>query len=650
MGRSVVLGNGSLTVGLNSRGLVHDFYYPHVGQENLTHARLAHHKIGVWVDSVFSWIEDQSWQITANFEDEALVSNITMHNDSLGISMNFVDCVDHEYNVFIRNITLTNHTDQHKNIRLFMHQIFQISAHGRGDSVYFDPEENYIVDYKGNCTLYIYGEDQDRNPFDQYAVGLYMIDGHKGTYVDAEDGELSGSSIEHGSVDSTIRINGSCGPNESKVVNYWIVAADSRYVAKMVHNKVLSETPQKRIEDTRKYWQEWVGKSKSKREVIPEKYKSLTSKSLMLIKVHMDKHGGIIASTDSSIYNFGRDYYSYVWPRDGALAIWPLIKLGYYDEAKKFFMFCRDVLTPQGYMMHKYQPDRSIGSTWHSMVRNGKKELPIQEDETAIVIFMLGQYSEYSGDKEFVDGVYESLIKPSADFISNFIDEQTGLPHASFDLWEEKFLTSTYTTAVVYEALVMASKIAKERPGCIDDAVKWRSVAEKISNGASVFFNTERNALRKGYLLEHDGSLNFDDTLDVSSLYAGIISKVFNEQSVAGTFNVISGELLDISPSGGVCRYENDGYFRTSQAYKGNPWIITTLWMSLYYTSQNSLADAEKYLDWAQKQALQSGALTEQVNPETGEPTSVLPLVWSHAEFINTALAFANKKVASSDH
>jgi GH15 family glucan-1,4-alpha-glucosidase len=36
--------------------------------------------------------------------------------------------------------------------------------------------------------------------------------------------------------------------------------------------------------------------------------------------------------------------------------------------------------------------------------------------------------------------------------------------------------------------------------------------------------------------------------------------------------------------------------------------------------------------------ALPSGVLSEQINPSTGAPLSVTPLVWSHAELINTLL------------
>jgi len=61
MGRPVMLGNGQLTVGLNEQGLVHDFYYPYVGLDNLSTSRSSGHKIGVWVDGKYSWVDDNSW-------------------------------------------------------------------------------------------------------------------------------------------------------------------------------------------------------------------------------------------------------------------------------------------------------------------------------------------------------------------------------------------------------------------------------------------------------------------------------------------------------------------------------------------------------------------------------------------------------------
>src|SRR5258706_14386275 len=101
MGRPVVLSNGQLFVGLDENGLVHDFYYPYVGLENLTNARNSQHKMGVWVDGEFHWIGDGTWDVQVDFESNALVSIITMHSNALQLTLQTQDFIDPEYNAFI---------------------------------------------------------------------------------------------------------------------------------------------------------------------------------------------------------------------------------------------------------------------------------------------------------------------------------------------------------------------------------------------------------------------------------------------------------------------------------------------------------------------------------------------------------------------
>jgi glucoamylase len=52
--------------------------------------------------------------------------------------------------------------------------------------------------------------------------------------------------------------------------------------------------------------------------------------------------------------------------------------------------------------------------------------------------------------------------------------------------------------------------------------------------------------------------------------------------------------------------------------------------------------DAEELIDWVLKRAVSSGALSEQVSPIDSSPVGVTPLVWSHAELINTLLDLQN--------
>lgn len=639
MGRPVILGNGSLTVGLDEYGLVHDFYYPYVGLDNLTTARSLPHKLGVWVDGTFSWVDDDSWQVTVDFSGDALITHVSLEHAKLQLRLEFQDFVDYEFNALCRQLTVHNLADSERQIRIFFHQVFEISRAGRGDTALYVPEGPYLLDYKGRCSLLIYAQAADGTPFDQYSAGNYGIEGKEGTWRDAEDGELSGNAVEHGGVDSVLRVSLSLSPESNQVVDYWLVAADAQFSAEKIHKRLLESGLYDRLEANKRYWREWLSVAAPHIHDLAKAQQQAVRKSLMVIKAHTDRRGGIIASCDSSIYNYGRDYYSYVWPRDGAYAIWPLIRLGYTEEPEKFFSFCRDILHADGYLMHKYQPDRAIGSTWHPLIHGRHSELAIQEDETAIVLYMLGEYYEAGQDKAFIESMYTTFIQPAANFMAEFRDEATKLPHASYDLWEEKFLTSTYTTAITYRGLLTAADFADllEFP---DDAVNWRQAAEEIAANCHVLFDDQRGALRKGFLLQDDGSLQFDNTLDVSSAYGALMfaSQAFGGQAIRSSFQVIEKELKDRSPSGGVPRYEHDQYFTSDPPFLGNPWFVTTLWVAQYYLQLNRTAEAGKLVDWSLAHALPSGVLSEQVEPTHGTIISVTPLVWSHAELINTLL------------
>lgn len=644
MGRPVVLSNGRLFVGLDESGLVHDFYYPYVGLDNLTNARSTQHKIGVWVDGSFRWTNDGSWDIAVDFESSALVSKIRMHSKELAITLDCTDFVDVDYNALVRCVTVMNEASTGRDVRLFMHQVFQISRAGRADTAMFVPDDDYILDYKGRCCLLVAGKVTDDGGFDQFAIGNYGIEGKAGTFMDAEDGELSGNAIEHGGVDSVLRFRKETPANSSFNVDYWVVAADSQTDAQVVHTKLKYYPVSDRLQRARDFWREWLESSKEGLSRVPEEYRELTQKSLLIIKAHCDTRGSILASGDSSIFNYGRDYYCYCWPRDAAFAVWPLIRLGQFEEAKKFFAFARDTMHRDGYLMHKYQPDRAIGSTWHPLLHGRHKELAIQEDETAAVVYMIGEYYRASHDTALVESFYDTFITPCSDFMTDFVDSSTGLPHATYDLWEQKFLTSTYTVSVVIAGLETAAELATalDHP---DDAARWQQAAEKIRDGLNALYHPD-GYFRKGFLLQENGDLAYDDSLDASSFYGPFqfARLPLDDERLTKTFERTVAQLHNTTPIGGTIRYQGDGYFLAKQQYGGNPWIICTLWLAQYYTSTQQPEKASELVHWAMDRKLLSGALSEQFDPDTGFAISVTPLVWSHAEFVNTILDIAQIK------
>ena len=640
MGRPIVLSNGEIFVGLNDSGLVHDFYYPYVGLDNLNNARINPHKIGLWVDGKFSWVDDGSWDIKLEYEADALISNILMNNNALEINLVIKDFIDPGSNIFVRRIKIINIGKLKKDVRLFMHQVFELSDSGRADTALFVPDDNYILDYKGKYSLAISGKDSTGKSFDQWAVGNCGIENKLGTYIDATDGELSLNPVEHGEVDSVIRFRKDIEASSSENIDYWIISTSSQYDATNINKTLMNMDIDKLLADSRDYWQKWIHQTDASK---PDNYRRDIDHSLMIIKAHIDDRGSVLASGDSSIFNYGRDYYCYCWPRDAAYGLWPLIRLGYFEEAKNFFEFARDTMHKDGYLMHKYQPDRTIGSTWHPLIHGRQKELAIQEDETATVVFMIGEFYKKSEDKKFIEQIYHSFVSHAANFMCNFIDKQTGLPHASYDLWEEKFLTSTYTSSTVISALRAAAFIANEL-NLADDSIKYTKVADSIFNNLDKLYNND-GYYSKGFLLQQDGTLIYDNKIDISTLYgiATFSGMEVTDYRIQNTLKIAEKRILNRSPSGGVIRYEYDGYYLSKNQYPGNPWAVTTLLLSQIYIANNDIPKARELLTWAIEKELPTGAMSEQFDPEDSTPIGVTPLVWSQAQMINTILDLKNR-------
>jgi GH15 family glucan-1,4-alpha-glucosidase len=234
--------------------------------------------------------------------------------------------------------------------------------------------------------------------------------------------------------------------------------------------------------------------------------------------------------------------------------------------------------------------------------------------------------------------MYTTFIQPAANFMNDFIDEETNLPHASYDLWEEKFLTSTYSTAITIASLKRAADFAEmlEYP---DDAIRWRNAAERIESAFGLLFDPERQTYRKGLLLKSDGNLQFDNTIDASSLYGVLMytKTRLDNYELNKTVEAVNNELTKQNV-GGYVRYEEDWYMRESGDTPPNPWHVCTLWMAQYYVQIKDINKAKELIEWSLSHAYDSGALSEQINPNTGLSVGVTPLVWSHAELVNSIL------------
>lgn len=646
MSKYACLGNGNLLIGLDKSGQIKDLYYHYPGLEDHIHENQVH-KIGVWVDGDIHWVDSEEFVTSVVMDPESMRANVTWESTKLGIKLTSSDCVYNEKNVFIRNFEIENLFDHKRDVKIFFNQQFNISQTHTGNTAYFDPDDNVIIHYKGR-RVFLFNSFCEDVGINDYAVGLLGIEGKDGTYKDAEDGQLSKNGIEHGQVDSTFSISFELPKNKKKTFCYFMCAGKSVESAKKMNAYVLERKPGEIAKTTYDYWKAWVNNQNFSFYSLSPEIVNLFKKSLYIIRTHTAKNGAIIASSDSDMLQFGRDTYAYVWPRDGAISALALAKVGDFNASRRFFEFCEGIISPHGYFMHKYRPDKALGSSWHAWIENGKRRLPIQEDGTALIIYSLLNYFRLSKDLEFVEGVYNSLVKSAAEFMCSYIDEKTHLPKPSFDIWEMKYGTSTFTSACVYGALDTSSKLARLL-GKEASAKKYEKAAANIKTAIVDLLWDDNLSYFVKHLQNETGENVFDRTIDASSFFGVYRNGVLpvGDKKLEAAHKTLIEKLYVKSGAEGIARFEGDQYHHPGGNVPGNPWIITTLWSTQYkidlLKSESELPEVVKDLSWVTKKALPSGILPEQINAYDSSPLSAAPLIWSHAEYVLTVIKYLEK-------
>ena len=651
MPRALVIGNGKLTVCLDTHGFVRDFYYPHVGLEN--HVSGQKHRIGVQVNGTYSWLDDGSWDINLGYKPETMVGYLVCKNEKLKISLVMEDIVYNESNVFLRQVDVYNHSEGHMDVKVFFHQVFHIQENKKRNTAFYDPTHNAVVHYKGRRVFIVNGKCEDGTPIDDFTVGAYQFEGKEGSFRDAEDGKLGQNGVEHGSVDSVIRLSLTVESKLKGRLYYWICAGKSLDAAYELNDMVLAKRPESMIHSTEQYWHAWLRKGNKHVGFLPEDQKKLFDTSLFILRAHTDNDGSIIASADSEMIEYGKDDYAYMWPRDAAHIVSVLDQAGYSEVTTPFFNFCTEVIHSDGYLHHRFNADRSLGSTWHSTIAQKEwikdkiLQLPIQEDETAGVLFSLWVHYVESQNLEFIEELYKPFIEKMADFMVNFRNKDTGLPLPSYDLWEEKLGVSTYTCAAVYGGLMAAAQFS-ELLGKRNHMRTYREAAQDIKKAAiRHLYNENLRSFVRIATIESDGSVVHDETVDASSLYGlwhfGMLAQ--SDPLFQNTLTAVQERLTNPTDVGGVIRYERDNYFRSTD--KSNPWFITTMWeaqrrLSQPVVTQEDLDFTKQVLEWVVSHMYPSGVLAEQLDPYTAESLSATPLAWSHAVYVELILKYVH--------
>ncbi len=663
MPRDLLIGNGSLVVSFDSKYRLADIYFPHVGQEN--HAG-APSRFGVWADDAISWVERDDWQRSLTYLRETLVTDVTCINETLGLRLRCYDVVDADSSLYLRKIVVRNSRDEARTVKLFFHHDLNLYGNASGDTAMFDPDSRSVIHYKAKRYFLINVATESGAGVEEYACGRSGIGGSEGTWRDAEDGILSMNAIQQGAVDSTVAVTLNLEPHGNATAFYWICAGVRYGDVRELDASIIAETPSRVIARTASLWYTWINKGSEDLRDLPDEIIELYRRSILVIRAHCDGDGGIVAACDSDIEWGHNDHYSYVWPRDAAFVSDAVDRAGFPEVARRFLTFANHTISDSGYFLHKYTPDGSLAPSWNPWLRDGRKQLPIQEDETALIVWLLARHYDRNRDLDFVRSVYKGLVLQPVDFMIAFRDPDTGLPLPSFDMWEERWGVFTFTCAAVSAAMNAAADLAnlfndqERRTRCL-------SVAAEIRDAMVRHLWIEDEGRFARGLTVQDGTLRIDRTIDCSA-FATFYLGVFPAESamVDGTMRAIRDKLWVQTEIGGVARYEDDAYQRVGDAaaaVPGNPWLICTLWLAEHAIARaTSVAELQSALDlvrWVRSKARPSLVLPEQIHPFTGAPLSVSPFTWSHAQVVSVVRGYLEslrelrrngpEKITSSD-
>ena len=637
MARDIPIGNGQILVAYDTDGLVRDIYYPHVGQEN--HVGGAVFRVGLWEDGAFEWLPN-GWERSVQYLDDTLVTRVLWTHPGKALKMCFNDLVDFHDSLYLRRITVTNLSKRARRLRLFFGFDFSISGNDIGDTAALRLEAGGLLHYKNDRYFLINALLCGRHGFDQFATGNKRRQAFEGTWKDAEDGNLSGNAIAQGSVDSVAALHINVEPEGAETAWLWISIGKDWNAVRELNRTVIRRGPARFFQRTHDYWRLWSRKEPFPAEGLPDAVMRLYRRSLLIMRTQIDRNGAIVAANDSDNIQFNRDTYSYVWPRDGALVAHALDLAEYPETSRMFFRFCAGVVEREGYFLHKYTPAGMPASSWHPWVKDARGQLPIQEDETALVIWALWEHYRRFRDIEFISPLYRPLIKNGANFLMNYRDLTTGLPLASYDLWEERQEVLTFTVAAVYGGLMAAAHFV-EAFGEQELAGDYRAGAATLREAAiRHLFLPETQCFARGAVFPSDGGAPvLDRTVDASACGVFAFGMLPADDSrVQSTLKHLHAKLWCRTEVGGLARYENDPYFRENTQVPGNPWFVTTLWYAQYLIAsarrRADLVPALAILEWTAAHALPSGVLAEQLDPQSGRPLSVSPLTWSHAAFV----------------
>ena len=357
---------------------------------------------------------------------------------------------------------------------------------------------------------------------------------------------------------------------------------------------------------------------------VEDRIKEIYTRTILLYPLLQNKEtGGMSAGIEIDEYKTKCGRYSYCWPRDAVFITKCQDILGMQEETTKFYSeFCKMTQSKDGRWEQRFYTDGHLAPSWGYQI-----------DETASVVIGLYEHYLQIRDTDFLIKNM-TMISNAIDYLKAYVDDVVSKKyefHKSYDLWEEYEGICLYSLSSVYAAFKSAIKLnivlsvsGKENQILDEYSLKLKQYI--LEN----FFNEDLRTLVR----------NLEDTrMDISLLGPCVPFGMLEADSREMMNTVQKLEMTIRTYTGGFMRYENDNYVG------GNPWVIATLWMALYYIEKGDNDKALECFQFVVKTAGEHGFLAEQIDNVSLKPKWVIGLSWSHAMFVIVLKELIEKKL-----
>jgi glucoamylase len=601
-----IIGNGRMLSCIGQKGEIHHLFWPAIDYPQHCESVYA----GIYTRKSLSWFIDETWKRRQEYISNTNILKTVYQKQDFEVEG--YDFTDIESDVHVRWFSIKNNGSKPVSIKFFRYQSLQISETKWGDALEYIPQNDSILQYYRHF-YFALGSDLQSS---QHQCGIRGTDSD--ALLDAKDGLLKGDDLvislgKHGVNSSFVWDFEEIAPSQQKSIAFFICAGSSRKDALSIVEHAKETGVLELMNNTLKYWRGWVAHCRQP-DVIDKEIIKAYHRSLLTLKLLCDKNsGGIIAAPSMD------PEYRYCWPRDATYIAVALDMAGYHQETNMYYQWCKAAQEPEGGWYQRYFVESNLpGPCWGDQI-----------DETGTILWGAKIHYALTRDYEFLVKIWQ-MVKKAADYLCSLQDEDTGLIKESIGLWEESPAKHLYSEAAVCAGLKASHDMAKIL-GHEKMAEKWGHASNILKESIMRSYWDEKNQI---FIKSIDP---LDTAIDMSALCLTTPFDLLpvDDPRIKG-FIEKAEKVLKNRKVGGFGRYTNDSY------YGGNPWILTTLWLALYYIKAGQQEKAVKLIHWCRERATESGMLPEQINMN-GEPLSAVPMGWSHAMFVIAALKLQNK-------